>query len=123
MALVAALVLLTVALPLAALDGGPSVTKHPDPLAEAAGEFKVLTRDLGMRPDSPPSVQQQHARKNLWHGRLYENFRNDVLDAIPHEVRQNGESNSPVRTKPAGFGMSFGCFASRSSALSPAPAG
>jgi hypothetical protein len=50
----------------------------------------VLTREWGMRPGSPPTAQEHRGRKMLWHGRLYENFRNDILDAIPHEVSQNG---------------------------------
>jgi hypothetical protein len=41
-----------------------------------------------------------------WHGRVYENFRNDVLDAIPHQVRQNGESVSPLRRNQFGFNIS-----------------
>jgi hypothetical protein len=30
-----------------------SLSQQPDPLTRAAQEFKVLTRDWGMRPDSP----------------------------------------------------------------------
>ena len=82
-----------------------SASQQPDPLTRAAQEFKVLTRDLGMRPESPPTAQH-HGPKMLWHGRLYENFRNDILDAIPHEVRQNGESVSPLRRNQFGFNVS-----------------
>lgn len=78
---------------------------QPPPLTRAAEEFKTLTRDLGMRPGSPLSAQKHRGRKMLWHGRLYENFRNDVLDAIPHEVRQNGESVSPLRRNQFGFNV------------------
>jgi len=42
----------------------------------------------------------------LWHGRVYENFRNDVLDAIPHEVKQNGQNISPLRRNQFGFSVS-----------------
>ncbi len=89
-----------------ALDRGASSSEHASSLSQAADEFKVLTRDLGIRPESPPSAQEQHGPKMRWHGRLYENFRNDVLDAIPHTVKQNGESVSPLRRNQFGFNVS-----------------
>ena len=82
----------------------PSPPLQPDALSRAAEEFKVLTREEGMRPESPPNVQK-HGPKMLWHGRVYENFRNDILDAIPHEVRQNGETASPLRRNQFGFNI------------------
>jgi hypothetical protein len=82
-----------------------SASKEPDALSRAAEEFKVLTRELGMRPGSPPTTQRQPGPKMRWHGRLYENFRNDVLDAIPHEVRQNGQNKSPLRRHQFGFNV------------------
>jgi hypothetical protein len=88
-----------------ALDQGKSPPQQPPPLTRAAEEFKVLTRDLGMRPGSPVTAQKHHGRKMLWHGRVYENFRNDILDAIPHEVKQNGESVSPLRRNQFGFNV------------------
>jgi hypothetical protein len=89
-----------------ALEGGASTSKQPSPLSQAADEFKLLTRDLGMRPESPPNAQERHGPKMLWHGRVYENFRNDILDAIPHQVRQNGESVSPLRRNQFGLNIS-----------------
>jgi hypothetical protein len=91
---------------LCASEGGTSSAKQPSPLSQAADEFKILTRDLGMRPESPPSTQQHHGAKMLWHGRIYENFRNNILDAIPHEVTQNGEHTSPLRRNQFGFNIS-----------------
>ena len=88
-----------------ALEDGNSPPQQPPPLTRAAEEFKALTRDLGMRPGSPPIAQGHHGRKMLWHGRVYENFRNDILDAIPHEVKQNGESVSPLRRNQFGFNV------------------
>lgn len=90
------------------LRGGTNTpaTKPPSPLAGAADEFKTLTRELGLRAEQPPTAQEHHGPKMLWHGRVYENFRNDVLDAIPHEVRQNGESASPLRRNQFGFNIS-----------------
>ena len=92
--------------PYAAGDGTSPSKEPAPPLSQAAEEFKVLTRDLGMRPESPPNAQEHHGRKMQWHGRIYENFRNDVLDAIPHEVKQNGESVSPLRRNQFGFNIS-----------------
>ncbi|MGO8792451.1 MAG: hypothetical protein ACLQVL_34400 [Terriglobia bacterium] len=91
---------------LSAWGDGTTPSQPASSLAEAADEFKVLTRNLGMRPESPPSAQEHHGPKMRWHGRVYENFRNDVLDAIPHEVKQNGESNSPLRRNQFGFNIS-----------------
>jgi hypothetical protein len=76
------------------------------PLARAAQEFKVLTGKWGMRPNSPPSAQRHFGPRMLWHGRVYEYFRNDVLDAIPHEVNQNGGTKSPLHRNQFGFNVS-----------------
>lgn len=88
-------------------EGTPKDTdpKPADALSKAADEFKILTRKEGMRPDSPVATRQQSGPKMLWHGRLYENFRNDFLDAIPHEVRQNGENKSTLRRNQFGFNV------------------
>jgi hypothetical protein len=84
---------------------GKSSSQQVPPLTRAVDEFKVLTRDLGMRPGSPATAQKNHGPKMLWHGRVYENLRNDILDAIPHQVRQNGESKSPLRRNQFGFNV------------------
>jgi hypothetical protein len=89
-----------------AKEGGTTTSKQASALSQAADEFKALTRELGIRPESPPAAQEKHAAKMRWHGRIYENFRNDVLDAIPHEVKQNGESVSPLRRNQFGFNIS-----------------
>ena len=101
------LILSLVGVDVCVLKGGTTTsnTTTPSPLSQAADEFKVLTRDLGIRPESPPNAQEHHGRKMLWHGRVYENFRNDILDAIPHEVKQNGESASPLRRNQFGFNI------------------
>ncbi|MGA2983190.1 MAG: hypothetical protein ABSG32_05215 [Terriglobia bacterium] len=100
------LVLFAVSAEVCAFDGGTSTSKETSSLSQAADEFKALTRDLGMRPESPPNAQEVHGPKMPWHGRVYENFRNDVLDAIPHQVTQNGESASPLRRNQFGFNIS-----------------
>ena len=86
-------------------EDGQSVSIPSGPLHEAAEEFKVLTREWGMRPNSPPSLQKHHGPKMLWHGRVYEYFRNDLLDAIPHEVNQNGGTKSPPHRNQFGFNV------------------
>jgi hypothetical protein len=88
-----------------ASEDGAASSQQPDPLTQAAEEFKVLTREWGLRPESPPALQQSHGPKWRWHGRLYENLRNDFLDAIPHQVKQNGETNSPLRRNQFGFNV------------------
>jgi len=82
--------------------------KPPAPDAEmekAVEEFKIQTRTLGLRPDSPAKARTAGARL-AWHGRLYENFRNDLLDAIPHEVRQRGGDKALLRRNQFGFNVS-----------------
>lgn len=83
----------------------PAGTESP-PLNQATEEFKVLTGKWGMRPGSPPSAQRNFGPKMLWHGRVYEYFRNDSLDAIPHEVNQNGGTKSPLHRNQFGFNVS-----------------
>lgn len=78
--------------------------RQPDPLTRAADEFRVLTREQGMRPDSPLAVSKA-GPKLLWHGRVYENFRNDILDAVPHEVTQNGGDKSILRRNQFGVNV------------------
>jgi hypothetical protein len=100
---------------LASLSVYPSsgTQKKPEPAAEAsspldraAQAFKVLTNKWGMRPGSPPSAQKHFGPRMRWHGRIYEYFRNDMLDAIPHEVKQNGGTKSPLHRNQFGFNVS-----------------
>lgn len=103
------LTLFALCIPLLADEGDGAANDGPsrpaDALSRAAEEFKALTRKEGMRPDSPITAQQHSGPKMLWHGRVYENFRNDFLDAIPHEVRQNGEDKSTLRRNQFGFNV------------------
>jgi len=99
------LALSLIASPAGAFDHIKPPPQQPGPLTRAAEEFKVLTREGGMRPDSPPTAQEHHGAKLLWHGRVYENFRNDIIDAIPHEVKQNEGSKSPLRRNQFGFNV------------------
>lgn len=76
-------------------------------LERAAEEFKVLTREQGLRDDSPrKAVRAASGAKTQFHGRLYENFRNDLLDAVPHEILQRGGSRNLLRRNQFGFNVS-----------------
>src|SRR5262249_11378102 len=45
------------------------------------------------------------SRANLLTGRIYENLRNDALDAVPHEVRQRGGDKRLLRRHQFGFNL------------------
>lgn len=87
-------------------EDAKATAQDAEPLGRAVEEFKVLTREWGMRPESPPVARTQRGPRMLWHGRIYENIRNDILDAIPHEVKQNGQDQSPLRRNQFGFSVS-----------------
>ncbi len=76
-------------------------------LEQAAEEFRKLTRDMGLRPDSPKrAARARAAGGSAWHGRLYHNLRNDILDAVPHEIRQRGGTKNLLRRNQFGFSVS-----------------
>jgi len=81
------------------------VPKQASNLERAAEEFKTLTRDMGLRTDSPSRATRTAGAKNAWHGRVYENFRNNALDAVPHEVRQRGGQRDILRRNQFGFNV------------------
>lgn len=83
----------------------PSQQAPATEVQKAIDEFKTLTRELGLRPDSPKKRGAGGATKPAWHGRVFENFRNDFLDAIPHEVAQRGENKSTLRRNQFGFNL------------------
>jgi hypothetical protein len=99
------LIIILAALCASAADSSDTSGTQSD-IARAAQIFVDLTRTRGMRPDSPITAEEHRGSKMLWHGRVYENFRNDILDAIPHEVTQNGEQNSVLRRNQ--FGLNVG---------------
>src|SRR3984957_10748612 len=80
----------------------PPAPPGPD-MNSAVEEFKIQTRNLGLRPDSPAKSGRRPVQD--WHGRLFENFRNDALDAIPHEIRQNGGDKDLLRRNQFGFNV------------------
>lgn len=83
-------------------------TQPPKPQSElerAVEEFKVLTRDQGLRPEAPGKRVRGGGQRPGWHGRIFENFRNDKLDATPHEVVQRGGSRNLLRRNQFGFNV------------------
>ncbi len=74
-------------------------------LEKAVEQFKVRTRDLGIRPDSPVRARRSPASRPKWHGRLFYNLRNDVFDAVPKEVRQRGGDKRLLRRNQFGFNV------------------
>lgn len=75
-------------------------------LQKAVEEFKTQTRDLGLRTDSPSKQGSAKFAAPQWHGRVYENFRNDFVDAIPHQIAQLGGTKSVLRRNQFGFNVS-----------------
>ncbi len=86
--------------PLAAQQAPPSVE-----MSKALEEFRAQSYDLGIRPDSPKRAASRGAAAPPWHGRLYENWRNDFLDAVPHQIRQGGGAKSLLRRNQFGFNV------------------
>ncbi len=87
----------------------PARRGTPQPAAteidKAVEEFKQITRELGLRADSPKRKGRNGGSRPAWHGRVFENFRNDVLDALPHEARQRGAEKSTLRRNQFGFNI------------------
>lgn len=74
-------------------------------MQKAVEEFKTMTRELGLRPGTQSRQRRNGSAKPSWHGRLFENFRNDFLDAVPHEIVQRGTTKSTLRRNQFGFNV------------------
>jgi hypothetical protein len=77
----------------------------PDPMQKAVAEFRLQSERLGLRPGTSPSHRVKSGPAAKFHGRLSENFRNDFLDAVPHEIRQRGQNKSLLRRNQFGFNV------------------
>ncbi len=83
----------------------PSATKTE--LEKAVEQFKIESEAMGLRPgQSAAAANQPKTVHPVWHGRLFENFRNDLIDAVPHEINQRGEKNSLLQRNQFGFNVS-----------------
>jgi hypothetical protein len=83
----------------------PPARSQPSEMERAVEEFRSQTQQLGIRPESPQNGRRAGGPKRQWHGRLFENFRNDFLDAVPHQIRQRGETKSLLRRNQFGFNV------------------
>lgn len=86
-------------------DAAPS-PQAPPSLETAIEEFKTITRARGLRSDSPKPFQAGGGNLPQYHGRLTYNIRNDLFDAIPHQIRQRGGQASILRRHQFGFNVS-----------------
>jgi len=75
-------------------------------LDKAIEEFRAQTRRLGLVEGATSARRRDANGKSRWHGRLFENLRNDFLDAVPHEVAQRGGSKNILRRNQFGFNVS-----------------
>ncbi len=77
--------------------------KPPSELQKAVQEFRV---QVGQINSVGQGGGKTAGKQNSYTGRLYENFRNNALDALPHEVRQRGGSKSLLQRNQFGFSLS-----------------
>lgn len=80
-----------------------AVQPEPSPaLQQAVDEFRIQTSHLGgsASNDAGPS-----RARPAWHGRIYENLRNDFLDAVPHEIVQRDGQQRKLRRNQFGFNV------------------
>lgn len=75
-------------------------------MERAIEEFKIRMRDLDLPARNVARNDQTAAPRREFHGRLYEYFRNDFLDAVPHEVLQRGGNKSVLRRNQFGLSVS-----------------
>ena len=86
-------------------SSAPAAAPRMSDMQRAVEEFRAQTRNLGMRADSPKKNRANGGAARRFHGRLYENFRNDFLDAVPHELRQRGQDKNLLRRNQFGFNL------------------
>ncbi|MGE0130595.1 MAG: hypothetical protein AB7U82_21155 [Blastocatellales bacterium] len=84
----------------------PTPAKRPRPseLQKALNEFRIQMGQAGGAGGA--RKLKASGKQNSLTGRVYENFRNDFLDAVPHEVRQRGGAKSLLRRNQYGFSVS-----------------
>ncbi|MGE0882985.1 MAG: hypothetical protein AB7P14_05545 [Blastocatellales bacterium] len=90
--------------PVSTSNPAPSPTPAPQTgeLQKALTEFRIQMGGLsGGQGKARPTGKQ-----NSLSGRIYEYLRNDLFDAVPHEVRQRGGTKSLLRRNQYGFSIS-----------------
>lgn len=83
----------------------PAVDQEIRAARQAIAVFRKVTAEVGLRPGQSGSRRQPRTagRTGSWHGRVFEYFRNDALDAVPHEVVQRGGQRNLLRRNQFGF--------------------
>ena len=95
-------------------ESGTSVAQGPgggdgtelEAIRQAIQVFRQVTGTAGLRPGQRSAEERTRpagGRASSWHGRLFEYFRNDILDAVPHEVVQRGGDRNLRRRNQFGF--------------------
>ena len=74
--------------------------QQEDEIEKAIQVFRRETAQLGVRAGS-----RRANASSQWHGRVYEYLRNDVLDAVPHQVIQKGGTKNVLRRNQFGFSV------------------
>ncbi|HSW50454.1 MAG TPA: hypothetical protein VLH09_09780, partial [Bryobacteraceae bacterium] len=74
-------------------------------MQKALEEFRARTASLGVRGGTTDGRARNGVARPPWHGRVYENWRNDFLDAVPHEIKQRGGTKSLLRRNQFGFNV------------------
>jgi len=95
---------------LAACVWAQQPAKQPSEIQRAIDEFKIQTANLGLRAGNQANSAPAHSLLRDWHGRLYENFRNDFIDAVPHQIVQRGENKGLLRRNQFGFNIAGPLF-------------
>ncbi len=76
-------------------------------IQRAVQVFRRITAEqnlrLGQQADRVVAAASNGSRAHSWHGRVFEYFRNDILDAVPHEVVQRGGQRNLRRRNQFGF--------------------
>ncbi len=89
-----------------AQENGRLDEKKPveEELEKALVEFRIQAERVSSTNLEPSS--KVSSRSKDYHGNLYEYVRNEAFDALPHQVRQAGESKSILRRNQFGFNLS-----------------
>lgn len=89
------------------LENLPAASPRSAAITAALEEFRVQATKLGSaQTGSGGSDASRTAARPAWHGRVYENIRNDAFDAIPHQIVQRGGEQRKLRRNQYGFSVS-----------------
>ena len=72
-------------------------------LQQAVDEFRSQVSLLGNSLGNGDGLTRPP--RPAWHGRIFENFRNDFLDAVPHQIVQRNGQQRKLRRNQFGFNL------------------